>query len=109
MHLQENTLFYIKTREMLPCTLATHVLAKLEVVTSSSGLGGDAFTKILDLTFYLDLGKVTRNIAQYHLHHPTYAPAKFDFATSWNSLGGYAFTSFVMGEQTDNRLTLVRT
>ena len=86
----------------------TYVLAKLKVVTSSSGLGGDAFKKILDLTFDLDLGKVTLNIAQYHLHHSTYAPAKFDIATSWNGLGGYAFTSFVTDEQTDDGLTLAR-
>ena len=26
--------------------------------------------------------KVTRNVAQYHRHHVTYAPAKFDAATS---------------------------
>ena len=33
--------------------------------------------------FDLDLGvKVTRNVAQYPLHHVTYAPAKFDLTTS---------------------------
>ena len=35
--------------------------------------------------FDLDLG-VTQNIAQYPLHHVTYAPAKFEVAMS-NSLG----------------------
>ena len=39
-----------------------------------------------------DLGvKVTQNIAQYPLHHVTYAAPKFEVATS-NSLGGDAFT-----------------
>ena len=33
--------------------------------------------------FDIDLGvKVTQNIAQYPWHHVTYAPAKFDIATS---------------------------
>ena len=41
--------------------------------------------------FYLYLGvKVTQNVAQYPLHHVTYAPAKFEVAMS-NSLGD-AFT-----------------
>ena len=40
----------------------------------------------------LDLGvKVTQNIAQYPLHHVTYAPAEFEVAMS-NGLGGDAFT-----------------
>ena len=42
--------------------------------------------------FDLDFGvKVAQNIAQYSLHHVTYASAKFEVATS-NSLGGDAFT-----------------
>ena len=42
--------------------------------------------------FDVDLGvKVTQNVAQYPLHHMTYAPAKFEVAFS-NGLGGYAFT-----------------
>ena len=51
----------------------------------SNDLGGYALTRkyIIDL----DLGvKVTQNVAQYPLHHVTYAPAKFEVATS-NSLG----------------------
>ena len=33
--------------------------------------------------FDLDLGvKVTQNVAKYPRHHVTYAPAKFDIATS---------------------------
>ena len=40
----------------------------------------------------LDLGaKVTQNIAQYIWHHVTYAPAKFDIATS-HGWGDDAFT-----------------
>ena len=40
----------------------------------------------------LDLGvKVTGNVAQCPLHCVTYAPTKFEFATS-KGLGGYAFT-----------------
>ena len=42
--------------------------------------------------FGLDLGiKVTRNVAQYPLHHVTYSAAKFEVATS-NGLGEGAFT-----------------
>ena len=42
--------------------------------------------------FDLDLGvKITQNVAQYPLHHVTYAPAKFPVATL-NSLGGDAVT-----------------
>ena len=42
-------------------------------------------------TFY-DLGvKVTQNVAQYHPHHVTYAPASFEVAMS-NGLGEDSFT-----------------
>ena len=42
--------------------------------------------------FYLELGaKVTQNVAQYHLHHVTYAPSKFEIARS-SGLGRGAFT-----------------
>ena len=42
--------------------------------------------------FDLDLGvKVTRNVAQYPLHHVTYPATKFEVATS-NPLGGNTFT-----------------
>ena len=41
----------------------------------------------------LDLGaKVTKNVAQYHPHHVTYAPANFEVAMS-NGMGEDAFTS----------------
>ena len=43
-------------------------------------------------SFYLDLWvKVTRNAAQCHLHHVTYAPTEFEVTTS-KGLGGNAFT-----------------
>ena len=35
--------------------------------------------------------KVTQNVAQFPLHHVSYAPAKFAVATS-NGLGGDAFS-----------------
>ena len=42
--------------------------------------------------FDLDLGvEVTRNVAQYPLHHVTYSGTKFEVATS-NGLGGDTFT-----------------
>ena len=56
-------------------------------------LGGDAFTRkytFLLLTLNLGQGQ-TRNDAQYHLHHMTYAPAKVEAVMS-NGLGGNAFT-----------------
>ena len=40
----------------------------------------------------LDLGiKVTQNVAQYHLHHVTYAPVNFEVAMS-NGSGKDSFT-----------------
>ena len=54
----------------------------------SNHLGGDALTRkyiISLLTLTLGHGQ-TRNVAQYPLHHMTYAPAKFEAAMS-NSLG----------------------
>ena len=48
------------------------------------------YKKIQYLT--LDIGvKVTRNVAQYPLHHVTYPATKFEIATS-NPLGGDTFT-----------------
>ena len=44
------------------------------------------------LTIDLDLGvKVTRNVAQYPLHHVTYSATKFEFAKS-NPFRGDTFT-----------------
>ena len=50
------------------------------------------YKKIQYLTFDHDLGvKITRNVAQYPLHHLTYSTTKFEVATS-NGLGGDTFT-----------------
>ena len=67
-----------------------------EVATKSNRLGGDAFTRkyiISLLTLTLGQGQ-TRNVAQYHVHHMTYAPAKIEAAMS-NGLGGNAFTRHI--------------
>ena len=62
---------------MLPSTLhiMTYPPAKFEVATSKS-LGEDAFTRktLFDLDPKVN---ITQNVAQYPLHHVTYAPAKF--------------------------------
>ena len=59
------------------------------------------YKKIHYLTFYLDLGvKVTRNVAQYPLHHVIYASTKFEVATS-NGLGGDTITRNVTDGRTD--------
>ena len=57
------------------------------------GLAGDAFTwKYIISLFTLTLGqRQTQNVAQYPLHHMTYAPTMFEAAMS-NGLGGNAFT-----------------
>ena len=63
----------------------------------SDCLEGDAFTRkyiISLLTMTLGHGQ-TRNVAQYSLHHVTYALAKFEAAIS-NGLGGNAFTSNIL-------------
>ena len=70
------------------------------------------YKKLHHLTFDLEFGvKVTENIAQYPLHHVTYAATKFEVAMS-NGLGGDAFTRNVMDAQThgqtDDGLTLVQ-
>ena len=55
------------------------------------------------LTFDLDFEvKVIQNVAQYHLHHVTYAPAKFEVSTS-NSVGGDAFTRNMRDGQTNKQ------
>ena len=42
-------------------------------------------------TLYVLGVKVTQNVAQYHLHHVTYAPVNLEVAMS-NGLGEDAFT-----------------
>ena len=55
------------------------------------------------LTFDLEFGvKVTRNVAQYTLHHVTYSATKFEVATS-NGLGGDTFTRNVTDARTHGR------
>ena len=59
------------------------------------------YKKIHYLTF--DLGvKVTRNVAQYPLHHVIYASTKYEVATS-NGLGGDTITRNVTDGRTDAR------
>ena len=53
------------------------------------------------MTFDLDLG-VTRNVAQYPLHHVTYAPAKFEVAMS-KRLGEDTITRNVTDGRTDGQ------
>ena len=63
------------------------------------------YKKIQYLTFDLDLGvKVSRNVAQYPLHHVTYSTTKFEVATS-NGLGGDTFTRNVTDGSTHGRTT----
>ena len=54
----------------------------------SNSFGGDAFT---ENAFYGHGVKVTQHVAQYPLHHMTYAPAKFEVARC-KGFGGDAFT-----------------
>ena len=81
----------------------TYSAIKFEV-TTSNGLEGDAFyKKIHYLTFDLDLGvKVTRNVAQYPLHHVTYSATKFEVTTS-TGLEGDTFTRNVTDARTHGR------
>ena len=55
-------------------------------------------------TFFDLWAKDTQNVVQYPLHPVTYAPTKFEAATS-NSLGGDAFTRNMTDGQTEGRLT----
>ena len=71
------------TPSHIPAFDLTKAFAKFEVATSN-GLGGDAFTRkyiISLLILTLGQGQI-HNVAQYHLHHMTYAPAKFEAAMS---------------------------
>ena len=62
-------------------------------MATSSGLGGDVFTRKyifrpLTLTFVV---KVTLNVDQYSQHHAAYSPERLEVSTS-DSSGGDAFT-----------------
>ena len=58
-----------------------------------NGLRGDAFTRkyIISLLTLILGQRQTQNVAQYPLHHVTYAPAKIEAAMS-TSFGGNALT-----------------
>ena len=95
MHLQENTLFDLdlgsRSHKMMPSALFImwpmhlHSLKLLHLKVK-----GEMHLQA-NLIFDLDIGvKVTRNIAQYPLHHVTYLATKFEVATS-NNLGGDTF------------------
>ena len=68
----------------------TYAPTEFEVTTSKAiaCLGEEAFSR--NSIFDLDLG-VTRNVAQYPLHHVTYPATKLEVAMS-NRLGGDTFT-----------------
>ena len=72
---------------MLPSSL--QIMCRSEV-TMFNGFGEYAFTRN---TFYdIDFGvKITQNVTQKPLYHLTYAPTKFEAATS-NSLGDQGHT-----------------
>ena len=92
-HLPEHMNQDIKRRNLrIPAFDLTNASAKFEVVTSTC-LGGDAFTRKYIISFLtLPLGqKQTRYVAQYLLHHMTYAPAQFEASMS-NGLGGNVLT-----------------
>ena len=76
---------------MFPSTLyttVTYVIAKFEVAMSKVKEMHFKANTLFDLCPW---GKVAKNIAQFPLHHVTYAPGKFIVAMS-NGLGGDAFT-----------------
>ena len=98
MHLQENTSFDLDLggqghMKCCPvpstsCDLCTYRVWSYYVKRFRRSI----YKKIQYLTFDLDLGvKVTRNVAQYPLHHVTYSATKFEVAKS-NHLGGDTFT-----------------
>ena len=81
MHLQENTLNDRFSYKFLSCYVK---MLRRRCI----------YKKVQYLTFDLDLDlwvKVTRNVAQYPLHHMTYSATKFEVATS-HGLGGDTFT-----------------
>ena len=68
----------------------TYASVKFEVAMSNC-LGEEAFTN--NTPYDIDLlVKVTQYVVQYSPNHTTFASAKFEIATSSNSLGYDAFT-----------------
>ena len=112
MHLQENSIFDLwpwpwgqgHTKccpvPSTSCDLFSYKVWKCYVLPLSRRYN---YKKIQYLTFDLDLGvKVTRNVAQYPLHHVTYSTTKFEVATSYG-LGGDTFTRNVTDGRTHGR------
>ena len=116
MHLQENSIFDLWPWPLgqghtkccpvpsTSCDLFSYKVSSCYILPLRRRFN---YKKIQYLTFDLDLGvKVTRNVAQYPLHHVTYSPTKFEVATS-NGLGGDTFTRNVTDGcthgQTDRR------
>ena len=93
MHLQENTLFDLNQGHTkccpvpsTSCELCTYRVKSYYVKRFRRK---NIYKQIHDLTF--DPDKVTRNVAQYTLHHVTYSATKSEVAMA-NSLGGDTFT-----------------
>ena len=112
MHLQENSIFDLwpwpwcqgHTKccpvPSTPCDLFSYKVWSCYVYLFRRRY---IYKKIQHLTFDLDLGvKVTRNVAQYPLHHVTYSTTKLKVATS-NGLGGDTFTRNVTDGRTHGR------
>ena len=110
MHLQENSIFDLWPWPLgqghtkccpvpsTSCDLFSYKVSSCYVLPLRRRFN---YKKIQYLTF--DLGvKVTRNVAQYPLHHVTYSPTKFEVATS-NGLGGDTFTRNVTDVRTDGQ------
>ena len=76
----------------------TYSATKFEVATYNRLRRRYIYKKIHNLTFDLYIGvNVTRNVAQYILHHVYYPATKFEVATS-NRLGGDAFAKNTLSD-----------
>ena len=96
MQLQGKLTFTLgsRTHKTLPCTIYIMWSMQLQSVKliCPTVRRRCICKKILYLAFDFHLGvNVTQNVAQYHLHHATYATAKFEVATS-NGWEEYALT-----------------
>ena len=74
---------------------------KVEVATSNQ-LGGDTLTRNIIWSSTLTLGKVTRTVAHYPLHHVAFSTTKFEATTS-NGLGGDTFNRNETDGRTDGQ------
>ena len=87
MHYHENTLFdldpKVKVTQILPSTLDFMWPMHQQKVMLLHPMVKEKMHLQENTLFDIDHGvKVIRNVAQYPQHHVTYAPAKFDIATS---------------------------